>query len=118
VGLAFEAKVSGARCRPSVTVRRQKKILFRSIYPAQIELTDPCRFTCAVRIPLDILSSGTHLLTLDMHVYSGNNLYLLKARDAITLDVRRTTDAETGGQQPLLTVAFPWELESMAEAHV
>src|SRR4029453_8817202 len=51
VGLGFEAKVSGARCRPSVTVRRQKKVLFRSLYPEQIELGDSCRFGCTVRIP-------------------------------------------------------------------
>jgi len=118
VGLAFEAKVSGARCRPSVTMRRQKKILFRSLYPEQIELADPCRFGCTVRIPLDILSSGTYLMTVDMHTYSGNNLYLLKARDAITLNVRHETDAPNERRSPLLTVAFPWELESMTEANV
>src|SRR5262245_3046588 len=74
VGLAFDAKVSGTRCRPSVTVRRQKKVLFRSLYPEQIELGDSRRFGCTVRIPLHILSSGTYLLTLDMHTYIGNNL--------------------------------------------
>jgi lipopolysaccharide transport system ATP-binding protein len=118
VGLAFEAKVSGARCRPSVTVKRQKKILFRSLYPEQIELADACRFGCTVRIPLHILSSGTYLLTADMHTYTGNNLYLLKARDAIALNVRHATDSPAERRSPLLTVAFPWELESMAEAPV
>src|SRR5262249_12779274 len=63
VGLVFEAKASAARCRPSVTVRREKKVLFRSLYPGQIELGDSGRFGCAVRIPLHILSSGTYLLT-------------------------------------------------------
>lgn len=118
VALAFEAKVTGARCRPSVTLKRQKKLLFRSLYPEQIELADPCGFGCTVRIPLHILSSGTYLLTADMHTYSGNNLYLLKARDAITLNVRHETDSQTERRPPLLTVAFPWELESMAEAQV
>jgi energy-coupling factor transporter ATP-binding protein EcfA2 len=118
VGLGFEAKVSGARCRPSITVRRQKKVLFRSLYPEQIELGDCCRFGCTVRIPLHILSSGTYLLTIDMHTYIGNNLYLLKARDAVTVNVRHEMDSPTDRRQPLLTVAFPWELDSMAEAHV
>jgi len=118
VKFAFESKVSGARCRPSITVRRQKKVLFRSLYPEQIELADDSRFTCTVHIPLHILSSGTYLLTADMHIYIGNNLYLLKARDAITLNVRHDTDSSTEPRQPLLTVAFPWELESMAEAPV
>jgi len=117
VGLAFEAKVSGARCRPSIIVRRQKKVLFRSLYPEQIELGDACRFGCTVRIPLHILSSGTYLLTIDMHTYLANNLYVLKARDAVTVNVRHGIDAPDP-RQPLLTVRFPWQLESMAEAHV
>jgi hypothetical protein len=53
-----------------------------------------------------------------MHTYRADNLYLLKARDAITLNVRRDTDVAAGRRQPLLTVAFPWEVESMAEASV
>jgi len=118
VALTFESKVSAARCRPSITVRRQKKILMRSLYPEQIELVEPVRFACTVRIPLHILSSGTYLLTADMHTYVGDNLYLLKARDAITLNVRHEADSSTDKPEPLLTVAFPWELESMAEAHV
>jgi len=118
VGLTFEAKASSVRCRPSVTVRLQKKVLLRSLYPEQIELTDPCRFTCTVRVPVHMLSSGTYLLTIDMHSYSGPNLYLLKARDAITLNVRRDADSPEARRQPLLAVAFPWELESMAEAQV
>jgi ABC-type polysaccharide/polyol phosphate transport system ATPase subunit len=118
VALAFEAKVPGARCRPSVTVRHQKKVLFRSLYPEQIELGDSPRFGCTVRIPLHILSSGTYLLTLDMHTYLRNNLYRLKARDAITLNVRHGADFPEDRRRPLLTVAFPWELESMAEAQV
>jgi hypothetical protein len=44
-----------------------------------------CRFCCTVRIPLHILSSGTYLLTIDMHTYIANNLYVLKARDAVTV---------------------------------
>ena len=118
IGLTFEAKISGLRCRPSVTVKREKKILFRTLYPEHIELPDPCRFGCTVRVPAHILSSGTYLLTVDMHTYRADNLYLLKARDAITLNVRRDTDVAAGRRQPLLTVAFPWEVESMAEASV
>ena len=118
VRLAFESKVSGARCRPSITVRREKKVLFRSLYPEQIELTDPSRFACTVRIPLHILSSGTYLLTADMHTSIGGSLYQLEARDAIALNVRHEMDSSTERRKPLLTVAFPWELESMAEAQV
>jgi len=118
VALAFEAKVLGSRCRPSVTVRHEKKVLFRSLYPEQIELGDSRRFGCTVRIPLHILSSGTYLLTLDMHTYLRDNLYHLKARDAITLNVRHGADSAEDRRRPLLTVTFPWELESMAEAHV
>ena len=118
VRLTCEAKTSGVRCRPSLTLKREKKIVFRSLYPGHLEFGEPGGFTCAVRIPLPILSSGTYLLTVDMHTYRGNSLYLLKARDAITLDVHRGGDAEAERRQPLLTVAFPWELETMSEASV
>ena len=76
------------------------------------------RATRTRRKLLLVLPSGTYLLTADMHTLTGNNLYLLKARDAITLNVRHETDSPAERRSPLLTVAFPWELESMAEAHV
>jgi hypothetical protein len=63
-----------------------------------------------------VLSSGTYLLTPDVHTFSGNNVYVLKARDAVTLTVRREGQQER--RAPLLTVAFPWEVESIAEAQV
>ena len=118
VRLTCEAKASALRCRPSVTLKREKKIVFRSLYPGHLEFAEPGGFTCVVRIPLQILSSGTYVLTVDMHTYRGNSLYLLKARDAITLNVHRGEDAEAQRRQPLLTVAFPWELEAMQEASV
>jgi len=118
VRLTCEAKASTIRCRPSLTLKREKKIVFRSLYPGHLEFAEPGGFTCVVRIPLQILSSGTYLLTVDMHTYRGNSLYLLKARDAITLNVHRGEDAEAERRQPLLTVDFPWELETMAEASV
>ena len=117
VGLTFEAKVPGVRCRPSITVRREKKVLFRSLYPEHIELSNAGRFGCAVRLPLHLLSSGTYVVTVDMHTYIGTDLYQLKARDAITLHVRHETEASER-TQPLLNVSFPWELELMAEATV
>jgi len=118
VRLTCEAKASALRCRPSLTLKREKKIVLRSLYPGHLEFAEPGAFTCAVRIPLQILSSGTYLLTVDMHTYRGNSLYLLKARDAITLNVHRGGDGEAERRQPLLTVAFPWELETLAEASV
>jgi hypothetical protein len=118
VRLTCEAKASALRCRPSLTLKREKKIVLRSLYPGHLEFAQPGAFTCAVRIPLQILSSGTYLLTVDMHTYRGNSLYLLKARDAITLNVHRGGDGEAERRQPLLTVAFPWELEALAEASV
>jgi ABC-type glutathione transport system ATPase component len=117
VELRFETKVRAVRCRPSVTVRRQKKVLFRSLYPEHIELSDPGRFACAVQLPLHLLSSGTYLITVDMHTYLGSDVYLLKARDAITLNVRHDTEASER-HQPMLNVSFPWELQSIAEATV
>jgi hypothetical protein len=118
VRLTCDAHTPSLRCRPSVTLKREKKIVLRSLYPGHLDLAEPGAFTCAVRIPLHILASGTYLLTVDVHTYSGESLYLLKARDAITLNVHRSGDAEAERRQPLLTVAFPWELETMAEASV
>lgn len=116
LGLSFDAKVPGLRCRPSIFLMQQKKIILRSLYPEYIDLTEACRFTCVVRIPLHILSSGIYLLTPDIHTFSGNNLYVLKARDAVTLTIRREAAPQKGHREPLLTITFPWELESMAEA--
>lgn len=117
LGLTYEAKVRGVRCRPSVLLTQRKKIILRSIYPEYIQVDDTCRFACGVRIPLHLLSSGSYRLTADMHTFSGNNVYQLKARDAVALDVRRQRAAAPPARQPLLTVAFPWELEALAEAH-
>jgi ABC-type polysaccharide/polyol phosphate transport system ATPase subunit len=116
LGLRFEAKVPGVRCRPSVFLMQEKKIILRSLYPEFIDLTDPCRFTCVVRIPLHILSSGTYLLTPDIHTFRSSNLSVLKARDAATLTVRREAAPKRERRAPLLTMTFPWELESMTEA--
>ena len=118
LGLTFDAKIGDVRCRPSVFLMQRKKIILRSLYPEYIELTDARRFTCVVRIPLHVLSSGTYLLTPDMHTFSGKNVYVLKARDAVTLTVRREGLPQKERRAPLLTVAFPWEVESMAEAQV
>ena len=116
LGLSFEAKVPGVRCRPSIFLMQEKKIILRSLYPEFIDLIDACRFACVVRIPLHILSSGTYLLTPDIHTFRGNNLSVLKARDAATLTVRREAAPKRGRREPLLTVTLPWELESMTEA--
>jgi homopolymeric O-antigen transport system ATP-binding protein len=116
LALTFDAKVPGVRCRPSVSLMRGNKVILRSLYPEYLEFIDACRFTCVVRIPLDILSSDTYQLTADIHTFSGNNLYQLKARDAVMLTVRREADSISRRRQPLLTVTFPWDLEPMAEA--
>jgi ABC-type polysaccharide/polyol phosphate transport system ATPase subunit len=116
LGLSFDAKVPGVRCRPSVFLMQRKKIILRTLYPEYIDLSDPCRFTCVVRIPLHILSSGTYLITPDIHTFSGNSLYVLKARDAVTLTVRRDARSQRDRRTPLLTIQFPWEVESMVEA--
>ena len=118
VRVTCEAHTAALRCRPSVTLKREKKIVFRSLYPGHLDLPEPGAFTCAVRIPLHMLASGTYLLTVDVHTYRADSLYLLKARDAITLTVHRGGEAEADRRQPLLTVAFPWEVETMAEAAV
>jgi len=113
--LTCDAKVAGVRCRPSVFLMQRKKIILRSLYPEYIALPAAGRFSCVVRLPIHMLSNGTYAITPDIHTLTENEVYALKARDAVTLTVRRPTSCPPEKRPPLLHVAFPWELEALAQ---
>jgi ABC-type polysaccharide/polyol phosphate transport system ATPase subunit len=112
--LGFEAKIGGVRCRPSVFLMQRKKIIMRSLCPEYIALPAPGRFVCVVRLPVDLLANGAYAITPDIHTFTDNEVYALKARDAVTLTVRRPTATAPEKRPPLLHVAFPWEVEALA----
>jgi ABC-type polysaccharide/polyol phosphate transport system ATPase subunit len=115
--LAFDAKVEGVRCRPSVFLNRGKITLFRSLAPAFVTVTAPRRLTWTVRIPTHMLPADTYTLLINMQTLRGPVAYAMKAHDAVTLTVRREAPArQEGTPAPLLSVDLPWEIEAL-EAH-
>jgi len=114
VTLSFEAKAGGVRCRPSVFVNRGKVTLFRSLAPAFLDVPAPRRLVWTVRIPSQVLPAGTYTLLINMQTLRGPIAYAMKAHDAVTLTVRRegAVPEETSGL-PLLSMEFPWEIESI-----
>jgi hypothetical protein len=114
LSLAFEAKVEGVRCRPSVFLNRGKTTLFRSLAPAFLTVTAPRRLTWTVRIPMQLLPGGTYTLMINMQTLRGHIAYAMKAHDAVTLTVRREEVGPEGTPGlPLLAVDFPWEIEAV-----
>jgi ABC-type polysaccharide/polyol phosphate transport system ATPase subunit len=110
--LAFEAKVGGVRCRPSVFLNRGKITLFRSLAPAFLAVAAPRRLAWTVRIPSQVLPGGTYTLMINMQTLRGHIAYAMKAHDAVTLTVRREEVAPEGAPAlPLLAMDFPWEIE-------
>ena len=115
LALAFEAKVGGVRCRPSVFLNSGKTTLFRSLAPAFLVVNEPRRLTWTVRIPTQVLPGGTYTLMINMQTMRGSTAYAMKAHDAVTLTVRRGEAPPEGAPGlPLLSMSFPWEIEPVA----
>lgn len=112
LSMEFDAKLAGVRCRPSVFLMRGKTVVYRSLYPEFLMVTAARRLTWTVRIPTEILPSGTYAFMINMQTLQGNTVYAMKAHDAVTLTVRREGEpaADTPGT-PVLAVDFPWEIE-------
>ena len=117
LSMQFDAKTGGVRCRPSVFLMRGKTVIFRSLYPEFIQVTEARGLTWAVRIPTEILPSGIYSLMINMQTVLGNTVYAMKAQDAVTLTIRRDGDAaaDTPGT-PMLSMDFPWEIEAVEGA--
>jgi ABC-type polysaccharide/polyol phosphate transport system ATPase subunit len=117
IGAAFDAKIDGLQCRPLVAVAASGTLLFRSLYPDFVPVAKARRLTFTVRVPTQVLPNGTYAIGLNMVAMRGKAVYSLKASEAITLTVRRDTDATgVGPRPPMLALQFPWEIERVVEA--
>ena len=117
LSMEFDAKTAGVRCRPSVFLMRRKTVIYRSLAPEFLLVTAARRLTWVVRIPTQILPSGTYTFMINMQTVQGNTVYAMKAHDAVTLTIRREGEAasEASGT-PVLAIDFPWEIDPVEGA--
>jgi hypothetical protein len=119
--LGLEARVAPARCRPNVFLKRQRTVLFRSLYPEYLSIDQPHAFVCRVRVPTSMLPAGEYSLMISVVTLVGDLVYSLKADDVMAIQIRRETAArDESAKEPepapeLLRTAFPWEIEALAE---
>ena len=114
--MAFEARLDGVRCRPSVVLNWSGLRLFRTVAPRPLTLDRGRRVTWTVRIPTDPLIAGAYTLMVNMQSEHGEAVYSMKAHEAVTLSVSRPageTKERNPRRAPLLTVEFPWEIEAV-----
>jgi ABC-type polysaccharide/polyol phosphate transport system ATPase subunit len=114
--MAFEARLDGVRCRPSVVLNWGELRLFRTPAPQSLTLERGRRVTWTVRIPTDPLAAGAYTLMVNMQSEHGEAVYSMKAHEAVSLSVSRASgEARDANPRmaPLLTVQFPWEIETV-----
>ena len=111
LSMEFDAKTAGLRCRPSVFLMRGKTIIYRSLYPEFVVVNAARRLTWAVRIPTQMLPGGTYTLMINMQTLQGDIVYAMKAQDAVTLTIRRASDA-AGDESTKPVLALPLRLDS------
>jgi ABC-type polysaccharide/polyol phosphate transport system ATPase subunit len=119
VSLVLEARVAPARCRPNVFVKRQRAILFRSLYPEFLSIDAPQTFTCRVRVPTHMLPAGEYSLMISVVTHVGDLAYSLKADDVMAITIHRekpsAAEDEEQASPELFLLSFPWEIEALAE---
>jgi ABC-type polysaccharide/polyol phosphate transport system ATPase subunit len=114
--MAFEARLDGVRCRPSVVLNWGELRLYRTLAPQSLTLERGRRVTWAVRIPTDPLADGAYTLMVNMQSEHGEAVYAMKAHEAVSLSIsRRSGEVKDANPRlvPLLTVQFPWEIETV-----
>lgn len=114
--MAFEARLDGVRCRPSVVLSWSGLRVFRTLAPQALTLERGRRVTWTVRIPTDPLTAGAYTLMVNMQSEHGEAVYSMKVHEAVSLSVTRPageTKEENVRRAPLLTVQFPWEIEAV-----
>ena len=122
----FEPKVAGLRCRPvlSVAAVGGRSTLFRSLYPANVEVPGTAPLHFAVPIPVETLPNGDY--TIGFHIVSingspadGGSVLALKATEIVKLAIRRDVDpfAEMD-PKPVLMPPVAWEVEPFTEAQL
>jgi len=116
LAMAFEARLEGVRCRPSVVLNRDDLRLMRTLAPGALAIGRGRRVTWTVRIPTDTLVDGAYTLMVNMQSEHGDAVYSMKAHEAVRLHVRRPEEKKTEERArtaPLLVVRFPWEIETI-----
>jgi hypothetical protein len=118
VRLAFEAKVGGIQCRPSLVLLKKKRIrtIFRTVYPQYVAVDTPRALTFTVRLSSDELSDGDYSMTVAMAVLQADAVHAIKAEQAVSLRIRRGAELDAGAagaEPPLLAVTLPWEVEML-----
>ncbi len=113
--LECELKRGPLKCRPLIDVMQGKVVLFRSLYPRNIDSDGARRLFFTVEgIPTHILIDGTYKITIGIVVFFGKNIYSLKAFDAVTLTVRRDMESvDDTISIPLIAKSLPWGIESI-----
>jgi ABC-type polysaccharide/polyol phosphate transport system ATPase subunit len=118
IGLTFDARTGdrdgGTRCRPSIfVIRGPRLVVFRSLHPEFVTLTDPGTLAFSVRVPTGILPDADYAITASMTTIVRERVYSMKA-DVVQLSVRRgEQQAAAGG--PLVAMTLPWEVDVLSE---
>ncbi len=110
---AFEAKAADLHCRPFVSLARGKSVIFRSLFPRFLPVTEPGPIVFSVVVPTSGLPAADYALGVHMVTRQGNNVYTMKADDAVVLTVRRDEPAAEADAPPLLTMPMTWHVEAM-----
>jgi ABC-type polysaccharide/polyol phosphate transport system ATPase subunit len=119
VGLTFDVRTGsregGTRCRPSIfVIRGPRLVVFRSLHPEFVTLTEPGTLAFGVRVPTDILPDEDYAITASMTTIVDGRVYSMKA-DIVKLSIRRG-DRETAAGSPLVALPLPWEIDILAES--
>jgi lipopolysaccharide transport system ATP-binding protein len=114
--VALGVRSGGVRCRPSVFVLRDRLVLFRSLYPEYVAVSEASDLTFTVTVPTHILPNGEYAISISIAAQHGTVLHSIKAHHAVALSVRRPAGID--GPSSLLALTFPWEVEPLAAAAV
>lgn len=114
LSMEFGLKAVPIRFRPLIDVMQGTTVLFRSLYPEDLEMHEAGRMPFTVEVPAHILSEGRKRVTISAVAMHNGAIYSLKAHDAASFTVRRVSVAgEQDVSVPLIEIGLPWEIESV-----
>jgi ABC-type polysaccharide/polyol phosphate transport system ATPase subunit len=117
VAMELRIKQAPQLCRPAIDLTMGGLHVMRSLYPKYVELESGALLTFLVKIPLGILSEGTHHIEMFVVSLLGSEVYSLKSKGIIRVSIKRQAgDEHNIGQGPVLVPEFSWEVEALAEA--
>jgi lipopolysaccharide transport system ATP-binding protein len=115
LSLDFEVKAVPLQLRPLIDVTQGKTVLFRSVYPHDMEIDQARLVGFTVEVPSHMLSDGTKRITIGAVATQDGVIHSLKAHDAVVFTVRRhAEDTEPAASVPLIATRLPWEIEPVA----